>query len=1082
MCLPVNRSRVTAGAVSGYSFSTWGNGAFTTGSFSATSNPGCLVGGNSAQNTTVTYTAAAGPTKIAITSVNSGSSPIYGNSFSVVVQSQNASSSATNVAAATGFTFSVATGDGTLTGTVSGTILAGQSSATVTGVTYSKAQDGVSLTATRTSGDTLTPGTSALFNVLQRSVTLTGTRTYDGTTTAAAAILSVSNAVGGDIVTVASGAATLASKDVGSRAITSVGTLALGGAAAGNYTLTSATGSVEITQAAVTATAGGGSGTYNGLAQSPSACVVSGAYIGGLSCVNNPTSVGPNIGTTAISPVTSGADLANFTVTPVDGSYTIDPALVTATAGGGSGTYNGLAQSPSACVVSGAYIGGLSCVNNPTSVGPNIGTTAISPVTSGADLANFTVTPVDGSYTIDPALVTATAGGGSGTYNGLAQSPSACVVSGAYIGGLSCVNNPTSVGPNIGTTAISPVTSGADLANFTVTPVDGSYTIDPALVTATAGGGSGTYNGLAQSPSACVVSGAYIGGLSCVNNPTSVGPNIGTTAISPVTSGADLANFTVTPVDGSYTIDPALVTATAGGGSGTYNGLAQSPSACVVSGAYIGGLSCVNNPTSVGPNIGTTAISPVTSGADLANFTVTPVDGSYTIDPALVTATAGGGSGTYNGLAQSPSACVVSGAYIGGLSCVNNPTSVGPNIGTTAISPVTSGADLANFTVTPVDGSYTIDPALVTATAGGGSGTYNGLAQSPSACVVSGAYIGGLSCVNNPASVGPNIGTTAISPVTSGADLANFTVTPVDGSYTIDPALVTATAGGGSGTYNGLAQSPSACVVSGAYIGGLSCVNNPTSVGPNIGTTAISPVTSGADLANFTVTPVDGSYSIAKADTTTTVLANNAIWNGAPHGGTASWTSVEADAEGGPLTVSYVGRDGTVYASSTTAPTSVGKYTASASFAGDLNHNGSSGSANYEITTGYCFNGFLSPIGGSVEAGTGGTFADPVRAFKLGSTIPIKFILNSWNGSTCGAVVTTGIHTLQAQKYSNGVDGDPVVAVATDAATTGNQFRLTGTEWHFNLSTKGGFSQGTWLLTATLQDGSVKTVWVTIKK
>ena len=52
----------------------------------------------------------------------------------------------------------------------------------------------------------------------------------------------------------------------------------------------------------------------------------------------------------------------------------------------------------------------------------------------------------------------------------------------------------------------------------------------------------------------------------------------------------------------------------------------------------------------------------------------------------------------------------------------------------------------------------------------------------------------------------------------------------------------------------------------------------------------------------------------------------------------------------------------------------------------------------------------------------------------------------------------------------------------TDAATTGNKFRLTGTEWHFNLSTKGGFTTGTWLLKATLQDGSVKTVWVTIKK
>jgi hypothetical protein len=80
--------------------------------------------------------------------------------------------------------------------------------------------------------------------------------------------------------------------------------------------------------------------------------------------------------------------------------------------------------------------------------------------------------------------------------------------------------------------------------------------------------------------------------------------------------------------------------------------------------------------------------------------------------------------------------------------------------------------------------------------------------------------------------------------------------------------------------------------------------------------------------------------------------------------------------------------------------------------------------------------------------------------------------------------VTTGVHTLQATYYSSAVDSDPPVdASPTDAATAGNQFRLTGTEWHFNLSTKGGgFKAGTWLLKATLQDGSVKTVWITIKK
>ena len=135
------------------------------------------------------------------------------------------------------------------------------------------------------------------------------------------------------------------------------------------------------------------------------------------------------------------------------------------------------------------------------------------------------------------------------------------------------------------------------------------------------------------------------------------------------------------------------------------------------------------------------------------------------------------------------------------------------------------------------------------------------------------------------------------------------------------------------------------------------------------------------------------------------------------------------------------------------------------------------------ITTAYCFTGFLQPIGGSVETGNGGSYLDPVKAFKLGSTIPVKFSIRSLSGTTCGAPMLTGIHTLQAIFYSNAMTSDPAIdATPTDAATTGNQFRLTDSEWHFNLSTKGGFKAGTWLLQATLQDGSIHTVWISVKK
>jgi hypothetical protein len=122
------------------------------------------------------------------------------------------------------------------------------------------------------------------------------------------------------------------------------------------------------------------------------------------------------------------------------------------------------------------------------------------------------------------------------------------------------------------------------------------------------------------------------------------------------------------------------------------------------------------------------------------------------------------------------------------------------------------------------------------------------------------------------------------------------------------------------------------------------------------------------------------------------------------------------------------------------------------------------------------FVGFVPPIGGADA--TGGSFAEPLRAFKLGSTIPVKFM-----ASQCGDPLLTGIHTLAAVKYSSDVDPEPAIdATPTDAATFGNQFRLTDGEWHFNLSTRTGFSQGTWKLIATLSDGSAHYVWITIKK
>jgi hypothetical protein len=105
------------------------------------------------------------PTQLAFSNVNYGLSPTVGVAFDLVVKAVAADLSAQNVVGNTEVQLSLASGAGTLGGTMNCEILAGSNTCTVIDVTYSKADTNVVLTATRTSGDTLTPGNSAPFSV-----------------------------------------------------------------------------------------------------------------------------------------------------------------------------------------------------------------------------------------------------------------------------------------------------------------------------------------------------------------------------------------------------------------------------------------------------------------------------------------------------------------------------------------------------------------------------------------------------------------------------------------------------------------------------------------------------------------------------------------------------------------------------------------------------------------------------------------------------------------------------------------------------------------------------------------------------
>jgi hypothetical protein len=157
------------------------------------------------------------PTQLAIVSANGGANPVAGAAFNVVIAAEAAAdSSSQNVVTATTVQLSVSTGVGTLGGTTTCVIPAGSSGCTVVGVTYSQVDTGVVLTATRTAGDSLTPGNSAPFNVVavsskptattttataiaQTGATLNGTVSANGAPTAVTFGYGLSNAYGTNV-------------------------------------------------------------------------------------------------------------------------------------------------------------------------------------------------------------------------------------------------------------------------------------------------------------------------------------------------------------------------------------------------------------------------------------------------------------------------------------------------------------------------------------------------------------------------------------------------------------------------------------------------------------------------------------------------------------------------------------------------------------------------------------------------------------------------------------------------------------------------------------------------------------------
>jgi hypothetical protein len=243
---------------------------------------------------------------------------------------------------------------GAVSGLVGGETLASATTGTAAFATSATSSSNVGLYAINGSGLTADDGnytfTQAAANAIALAinpaiVSLSGTRTYDATSNAAGIIFGSSGTVAtgiGSQTLLLYGSGTLASKNAGSEALSSLGTLSLGNDSglASNYTLVGGTDAVTISPLGISVTGTGTNRVYNGTVTDAVTLLSSGVLAGDSLNFSDTsaTFANKNVGTaktvSIVGILASGTDAGNYTLTNTTATTTanVTPAMLTATA------------------------------------------------------------------------------------------------------------------------------------------------------------------------------------------------------------------------------------------------------------------------------------------------------------------------------------------------------------------------------------------------------------------------------------------------------------------------------------------------------------------------------------------------------------------------------------------------------------------------------------------------------------------------------------------------------------------------------------------------------------------------------
>jgi len=506
--------------------------------------------------------------------------------------------------------------------------------------------------------------------------------------------------------------------------------------------------------------------------------------------------------------------------------------------------------------------------------------------------ATTTTTAAPASLSYSPSSQTvglsATVSSGSGTvnvgtvtfsvFNGGTQ-VGAAVSSGTVTSGSASVTYTLPGGTAVGAYSIQAVYNAS--APF-ATSSDNSHslTISKATATVTLGSLAQTYNGSALSataattPSGLAVTYTYNGSstvpiaagnytvVGTINDSNYTGTSSGTLVIGKAV--LTITGPTATKVYGAA--NPSL--------NGTYSGQ-QNGDTFTVSG---------NTTATATSGVGSYPITPTATGTNLANYTVTPVNGSLTITKAVLTVTANNISITFGQTLPAYTASITgyvngdtSSVVSGSASLTTSPTTPSA-AGTYAITATPGSLTASNYTFSIVCGTLTISKAA------SGVSTILQTTPTPSGSVGTGVTVGYAVTVSDAAasSTGTPTGTVQFY---NGTSTLGSPVTLVNGAAALSTVFTTAQAAsitalyGGDGNFIG---STSAAFTESVVAPGYSVAANPTALTLTRGTAGsvtltFTPYGNYQGAAAYSCTGLPAFTSCMFTPSTVTFSGNNAV-------------------------------------------------------------------------------------------------------------------------------------------------------------------------------------------------------------